>query len=492
VHPVYWNGWGVDHANSRFQPASMAGLEAAQVPRLKLKWSFGFPGASVAFGQPTVVAGRLWFGSADGAVYSVDARSGCIYWTYKAAASVRSAISVGVSRSGRYDVYFGDVQANVYALDAQTGALLWKIKVDDHPYARITGAPVLHTSRLFVPVSSVEEVPAGNAQYACCTFRGSLVAIDIEAGKTIWKTYTIPDPPKPTRKNTAGAQMHGPSGAAVWSPPTLDLNRRAVYVATGNGYSDPPTGYTDAILAFDMDTGSLRWAQQMTPADGWNFACISPNKASCPETAGEDFDFGAPPVLRDLPDGRSLLVVGQKSGIVHALDPDRKGKVAWQTRVGKGSALGGVEWGAAADRETFYVPVSDFSRTHPEAGGGLFALRIATGEKVWAALPPKPACLGKPGCSAAQMAPPTLIPGVVFSGSMDGHLRAYDTRDGKIIWDFDTLREFETVNGVSARGGSLNATGPTVAAGMVYANSGYGVLGGMPGNVLLAFSVDGK
>jgi polyvinyl alcohol dehydrogenase (cytochrome) len=280
----------------------------------------------------------------------------------------------------------------------------------------------------------------------------------------------------------------GPAGAAIWSSPTVDVERKAIYVATGNGYSDPPTRYTDAILAFDIETGSLRWAQQMTEKDRWNFSCINPNKASCPEGAGEDLDFGSSPILRTLPGGRSLLIIGQKSGIVHALDPDEKGKIVWQVRLGHGGALGGIEWGAAADDSAVYVPLSDFAGRKPEQGGGLFALRIATGEKLWYAPPPKPACLGRPGCSAAQMAPPTAIPEVVFSGSMDGHLRAHSAADGKLLWDFDTLQEFPTVNGVKARGGSLNATGPTIAGGMVYVNSGYGALGGMAGNVLLAFA----
>jgi polyvinyl alcohol dehydrogenase (cytochrome) len=282
--------------------------------------------------------------------------------------------------------------------------------------------------------------------------------------------------------------LSGPSGAAIWSAPTIDVKRKAVYVATGNAYSDPPVKYTDAIVAFDLDTGGMRWVKQMTADDGWNFSCINPAKSSCPSAAGEDMDFGSSPVLRDLPGGKSLLIAGQKSGIVHALDPDNQGAILWQTRIGRGGALGGVEWGFAVDNDNAYVPLSDFTGGKPENGGGLFALKLATGEKVWNAVPPRPACLGKPGCSQAQMAPASMIPGVVFSGSMDGHLRAYDARDGKVIWDFDTLRDFDTVNSVKAHGGSLNATGATIAAGMLFVNSGYGQLGGMPGNVLLAFA----
>jgi polyvinyl alcohol dehydrogenase (cytochrome) len=474
-----WNGWGVDLANTRFQ--DKAGLTPEQVGNLKLKWAFGVPGASSAFGQPTISDGRLFFGTQDGTVYAIDAATGCTYWTFKAAASVRSAPVI--EKSGdRYVAYFGDLKAAAYAVDAANGELLWKNALDNHPVARITAAAKYYNGRIYYPISSVEEVAPSNAQYGCCTFRGSVAALDAANGKQIWKSYAIPDEPKPTRKNSAGTQLMGPAGAAIWSSPTLDLKRKAIYVATGNAYSEPHTGYTDAILAFDMETGAMRWSQQMTPGDGWNFSCINPNKVNCPEKSGPDLDFGSSPILR------GLIVAGQKSGMVHALDPDAGGKLVWQVRIGKGSALGGIEWGMAADDRNVYVALSDQDSRNPASGGGLFALNLKTGEKVWTAPAPKPACLGKPGCTAAQMAPVTAIPGVVFSGSMDGHLRAYAAADGKLLWDFDTLRDFDTVNGVQAKGGSLNGSGPTIFGGMLFVNSGYGALGGMPGNVLLAFA----
>ncbi len=478
-----WNGWGVDLANTRFQP--FPGLTAEQVPALKLRWAFGFPNTTSTFGQPTIAGGRLFLGSEDGTVYSLDARTGCIYWTYKAAATVRTAISIDASLNA---IYFGDVKANAYRVDAASGMLVWKVPVDKHPFARVTGAPKLHAGRLCVPVSSIEEIPGGNAKYPCCTFRGSVAALETGTGKQIWKTYAIPDPPQSTRVNSKGTQMSGPAGAAIWSSPTIDLERKAIYVATGNAYSDPPVRYTDAILSLDMETGSLQWARQMTEGDGWNFNCLNPNRFSCPEHEGPDLDFGSSPILRTAAPGKRLLLVGQKSGMLHAIDPDAQGKIVWQVRIGKGGALGGIEWGSAADDQAVYAALSDIEGAHPEQGGGLFAIRISTGEKIWYAAPPRPPCLGKPGCTAAQMAPVTVIPNVVFSGSMDGHLRAYSTAEGKLLWDFDTLRSYETVNGIKAGGGSLNATGPTVAGGMLYVNSGYGQLGGMPGNALLAFA----
>ena len=489
-----WNGWGVDLANSRFQPAAMAGLRAEQVRRLEVKWAFGYPDADFAFSHPTVSGGRVFVGSITGGVYSLDAASGCIDWSYQTSAAVRSAISLGERVDGApYVAYLGDLRANVYALDAATGELIWKKRIEEHPPARITGSPVLHDGRLYVPVSSMEEVAAVNPAYACCTFRGSVVALDARTGEQIWKTHTIPDSPRPTGENAFGNQIWGPSGAAVWSAPTLDLERQRIYVATGNNYSNPPASTSDAVLALDMETGDLLWSRQLTEADSWNMACAMDDVTNCPEEAGPDVDFGSSPIIRTLPDGSRILIAPQKSGIVHALNPDQGGAIIWQTRVGRGGILGGVEWGPAADEELLYVAVSDHTGFGGgETEGGMFALRIETGEKVWHTPAPTPACLGEEGCSAAQVAAVTLIPGVAFSGSYDGHLRAYSTANGTILWDFDTVGEYATVNGIDARGGSINGPGPTIVDGILYVNSGYAIIGGKPGNVLLALSVDGK
>ncbi len=490
-----WNGWGVDLTNSRFQPAAMAGISAEQARNLKLKWAFGFPGANTAFAQPTVAGGRVFVGSAPGVVYALDAATGCTHWSFQATSAVRTAISIGPVAAARraarrHAAYFGDVQANVYALDAANGELLWKTKVEKHKDARITGAPLLHAGRLYVPVSSWEEGPGRDANYECCHFRGSVVALDAQTGKQIWKTYTIPEEPKPTRKNKAGTQMWGPSGAAVWSSPTLDLKRRLLYVATGNAYTEPEAGTSDSVLALDMETGKMIWARQMTSGDFFTLSCLMPDKSNCSEPPGPDFDLGNSPILRALPGGKRALVVGQKSGVAYALDPDREGEILWQARVGKGSALGGIMWGPAADERVVYVAVSDVI-SGPQQAGGLFALELATGKKLWDNRV-KPGCTGNRWCTPAQSAAVTLIPGVVFSGAIDGHLRAYSTADGSVIWDFDTAQDFETVNQVKARGGSLDGPGPTVVNGMLYVNSGYGFWAGKPGNVLLAFSVNGK
>lgn len=482
-----WSGWGNGPANTRFQPTP--GMTAADVPKLALKWAFGFPGGAQASGQPTIAAGRVFVGSDTGRVYALDAGSGCAYWSFAAEGGVRTAIGIGpvgvAARAPRLAAYFGDLKANVYAVDAGTGELLWKTKVDDHRFARITGAPALHDGRLYVPVSSSEEAAGGQKAYACCTFRGSVVALDAMTGSQLWKTYTIPDAPRESGKTAAGVSMMRPAGAAVWNAPTLDVARGVLYVGTGNSYTEPAVNTSDAVMAMDMKSGKILWFNQVTPADAFVMGCRADNE-NCPKAVGPDYDFGNSPILRILDGGKRIIVIGQKSGVAYGLDPDRAGAILWQFRAGKGGLLGGIEWGSAADERQAYVAVSDVLSA-PNDAGGLFALTLSTGEQVWHTPAPRLECTAGRGCSAAQSAPISVIPGVVFSGSIDGHLRAYATADGRIIWDVNTAREFETVNHVPAKGGSIDAAGPAIAGGLLVTNSGYALWKGMPGNVLLAF-----
>ncbi len=350
----------------------------------------------------------------------------------------------------------------------------------------MTGSPALFEGRLYVPMSSYEEVDTASPDYQCCTFRGSVSAVSAADGAVIWKTYTV-DEPKRRGKSTAGQPLWGPSGVAIWSAPTIDPIRRRVYAATGNTYSEPAAVTGDAVLAFDIDTGRIAWVKQVTPGDVFIGGCRSGSgNPNCAETVGPDFDFGNAPILAKTAAGKDLIVIGQKSGVGYAMDPDRSGEIVWQYRAGQGGTLGGMEYGSAADSERVYFPVSDVSGPQP---GGLHAVRIATGERVWFAPPRPPACGSGRGCNAAQAAAVSVIPGVVFSGSNDGALRAYSTRDGAVLWEFDTNREFTTVNGIPGRGASIMGPGPAVAGGMVFVNSGYGSHGGRPGNVLLAFGV---
>jgi polyvinyl alcohol dehydrogenase (cytochrome) len=497
-----WDGWGNGVSNARFQDAASAKVTPTSVAQLKLKWAFNLGDVTEARSQPAVVGGSAFIGTGTGAVYSLDAESGCTHWGFLAANPIRSGVTVAVS-NGTPTAFFADAAANVYALNAQSGALIWKIHPVDHFATIATATPRYYQGVVYQAFSSFEEALGGDPKYQCCTFRGSVAALDAATGQKLWQTFTISDTPKSTHKSLAGTQQFGPSGAGIWSTPTIDEKLHVLYVATGDNYSEPPGSTSDAILALDLKTGQILWSRQLTGDDTYNNACAIPIPGNCPQVHGADFDFGQPPILVSLASGTRLLVVAQKSGMVHAIDPDQKGKILWQTRVGDGGPLGGSQWGSASDGEKVYVAISDAKLSgvpdptsargfrlvlDPAKGGGLFALDLKTGSIVWSAKP-TPCRASKTNCSPAQSAAVTAIPGVVFSGSVDGHLRAYASDTGKVLWDTSTVKEFETVNGKSAHGGSLDAAGPAVVDGMVFVNSGYGQWGGMPGNVFLAFSV---
>jgi polyvinyl alcohol dehydrogenase (cytochrome) len=487
-----WNGWGRDLENSRYQPRP--GIKAEDVPHLKVKWAWAHPGP-MATGQPTIIGDRLFVTTEIGQIYCLNAQTGCAYWTMDAGAAVRAAVSVGQLPAGskaKYAVYLGDEKSTVQALDAATGKLLWKTKIEDHPLSRITGSPLLYKNRIYVPVSSFEETAGRDAKYECCKFRGSIVALDAYTGKVIWKAFTVQDEPKPFKKNSAGTQMYGPAGGAVWSAPTLDVRRKVIYAATGNSYTDVETGHSDAIIAYDMETGKVKWVNQVTSKDNFLVGCRQAGTGNCPDNGGPDHDFGSSPVLHTLANGKQVILAGQKSGVMWAFDPDNNGKALWQVKVGNGGALGGIEWGFAVDGENVYVPMADVSGAARKPG--LTALKIATGDVLWTVPAPKVPCSwGTSRCNNSQSAAATVIPGVVFSGTADGHLRGYSTKDGAIIWDFDTAAApYNAINGKTAKGGALDGAGPTIAGGILYTNSGYGRIVGQPGNVLLAFTVDGK
>jgi polyvinyl alcohol dehydrogenase (cytochrome) len=495
-----WGSWGGGLTNTRFLAAREAGIEGDAVPRLKLKWAFAFPDTSTLRSQPAVYRGRIFVGSQDGSIYALDAASGCAHWTTTVQSQVRSGITVG-EITGNPAIFFGDSAGYVYALDAASGKQLWRMRPEEHGASTMTATPVFHQGRLYVGAASREEALSVSPGYACCTFRGSESALDAATGKVVWKRYMIPEAAKQRGKTKTGAVVFGPSGVGVWTAPTLDPERDTMYVTTGDNYSEPATSLSDAVVALRMSTGEVLWSKQFTSKDAWNSSCQLPGKVNCPDSEGPDFDFASSAILASLPNGRRALLLGQKSAVIYAVDPDKKGQILWQERIGEGGTVGGIEWGPASDGKNVYVALSDIrfqlalkpgsnDRTYqldPNKGGGLFAFRVDNGERMWQT--PPPGCGDRRPCSPAQSAAITAIPGAVFSGAEDGHIRAYSTANGRIIWDFDTAREYQTVNGVPGHGGAIDVAGTVVAGGMVFTVSGYPARGGLGGNVLLAFGL---
>jgi polyvinyl alcohol dehydrogenase (cytochrome) len=483
-----WNGWGNGLENNRFQSAAAAKLTAASVPHLKLKWAFGYPGGTSAFGQPTVVAGRVFVGTDTGYVYSLDAASGCIYWSYRAGTGVRNAMTVGsIQTKGkpRPAVFFGDLKASAYAIDAHDGAEIWKTRVEDNFATRVTAAPALYAGRLYVPIAAWEGFQARSLDYPCCTAVGSVSALDANTGNVIWKTYTIPERPRPIRKNSRGVQLWAPAGVPVWNTPTIDPARHALYVGTGDAstYPAPPT--TDSILALDMETGNVLWSQQIFKNDAFIVGCdVGGYTENCPKVVGPDWDIPMSPMLRHLPDGRTWLVFGTKPGDIFALDVGKQGKQVWRVnpepksamnQAANGIGLRGAVWGGALDARYAYVGSS---------AGGVSAVQLTDGQTKWYT-PLNATAENKVTHSAAV----TVIPGVLFVAGTDGRLWALSSDDGHSLWSFETAHPFDTVNSVPAHGGSIVSAGPTVAGGMLFVGSGYGVVSDSPGNVLLAFGL---
>jgi polyvinyl alcohol dehydrogenase (cytochrome) len=504
-------GWG--HDTARFVPAAAAGIAAKDIPRLKLKWAYGFPGALRARSQPAIGYGAVFVGSQDGSVYAFDLSTGCLRWRFQAAAEVRTAIVLQTAPGGAASVggasspplaYFGDILARVYAVNALTGELVWARKADEHPAATLTGTAALVGDRLFVPVSSLEVIPAADPKYECCTFRGKILALDARTGEAIWEHFSIPQEPAETSRTSIGTRVLSPSGAPIWSSPAVDRPRNIIYFGTGENYSTPADGNSNSVMAVDMTTGKRLWHRQSTPGDAWNVACMMVDNPNCPPEDGPDFDHGASMILIDTARDaqgrtRQTLVAGHKDGSVFGLDPDTSGKLLWKTRIGRGSIQGGVHFGMAAEGTRVYVPINDMNDTgngdvlDPKAARpGIHAVDARTGKVLWSHVQknvcPPDLKFCDPGISSAV----TATPGAVFAGHLDGWIRVYDGKSGKVLWQYDTKPKIRTVNGLMASGGSMSGAGPAVGDGHLVINSGYGLYSHSPGNLLLVFSVDGK
>lgn len=413
VDDVRWMGYGGDLDGTGFQSAEQAGLTADDVPQLELMWAFGFPGASQVRTKPTVVGDLILVGDQFGGVYALEARTGCVRWTFEADSGVRGAIPVSRDESGRAVAYIVDSRTNAYALDTGSGEVLWKTRVGWHPESNNTGSPSIVEELLIVPISTMGEVvSATSPTYECCTSSGAVAALNLASGDLEWYHRVIQEPAVEAGTNAAGTQLWAPSGAPVWSSPTIDLDRRRVYAGSGENLSRPTTETSDAILSIDLDDGSLDWVFQATADDAFTMACTTRAQQNCPAPAGPDVDFGMSPMVIERSDGKVILVAGQKSGTVWALDPDDGGAVLWSTQIGKGGVLGGIHWGMATDGQYAYAANADRGAAtvdiNPdmEWSPGLFALDLFTGEVAWSTPTPDVCSAGADATAQTRRPPP--------------------------------------------------------------------------------------
>lgn len=487
--PVVFEHWGLERGGSHFIPSSVASVRAEDLDTLVLDWAFAYPAANRARSQPAIGGGALFVGSQSGLVYAFDLETGCTRWQFKAAAEVRNAVTLEPWAKGRSKadplLFFGDLSGNQYALSALTGELRWRKRMDDHGATTLTAAAELSEGVLYVAVSSLEEGAAIAADYQCCTFRGSIVALDAHTGQELWRRHFVPEATQ-TGENEAGTPHYGPSGVPIWAGMAMDAER--LYVATGDDYSGEGSDTSDAIIALDKKSGETIWVRQARFGDVWNGSCEDIERVNCPEDSGPDWDYGAGPVLAADSQGRRVILAGDKGGVVAALDA-KDGSVIWKNKVGRGGVVAGINFGLAAHDGKVFVPVSDVpdGREYDEpAKPGLYALDIDTGEYVWKVPAAQGRCKERPGCYPGYSAAISVTEEYVLAGSNDGWLRAFDLLTGNRLWELDTTDAFLAVDGTEARGGSIGGgQAPLVVGDRIILNSGYAFAGKMPGNALI-------
>jgi polyvinyl alcohol dehydrogenase (cytochrome) len=516
--PVLSNGFGLNLSNTRNQ---VSDINSANVSGLKLAVSLTAVGSTGKRGAPAVTEQAMFFSSGRDIV-AANRHSGCIYWRYSGDKKyagldqnhIRSS-SVSLINDDPHQpalVVAGDAVGNLYAVNAVTGELVWRKFVGKYPrFHMITGGFQYFEGKLFVPVSSKEFIGAAIPLVLCCRSHGMLQAVDVYSGEIEW-TYDATAEPAIDFENF----RVGPSGASIWGVPAIDPVRRTVYIGTGQNYSPPVTDTSDAIIALNMDDGSVRWVFQ-AQREAWNAACVvpAPFNFNCAEPVGDDFDFGAPPVLATTASGRDIVLAADKGGVVYSIDAE-DGSLIWANKIGKGSALGGVHWGFARDERRVYVAVADtfvnkisiFNKSlqelltgqlelpvMPVAGGtpGIKALDIDSGEVVWS-ITPTHEYAGEMYLSIYSAAL-TVSNDLLFAGALDGELRAFRTSDGAEVWRYDSDFDFFDVNGNSGSGGTIDSVGAIPAGDTLLLNSGYDNFGtpnmyqAGPGNALFVLKL---
>jgi len=495
--PVYLSGLGVDSNSSRNMTAEAAGMSTDDFADLELAWALGFPDANALRASPVIVGSTIFF-SATGTrkVLALDANSGCAKWVFDSPTRLRSSLSYGeLTEGGKKAVIYGDAEGFVYAIDALNGELIWSSDVRSHGRGvRLTGGMVLNQGKVYVPVSASGVSQGGTPIFECCVGHGEIVALDASSGDIDWVYHTMPEAEYTGELNSIGVRLRGPSGAPIWSTPTVDRKRNQLYVTTGENTSHPATSTSDAIIALDLTSGEEIWLFQGLWNDVWNTAC-GRNGPNCPNQKPStlaDKDFGGSALLIERGEG-DVLLAGQKSGDLWALNPDT-GALLWNQRVGTGSTLGGNHWGIASDGERVYLPINDpgSQRGTYNPRPGVYSFFVASGEPSWFhearadcadRIDRLRNCESRYGFSVT----PLLVDGGFITGSIDGRLMIFDKDNGDILFQYDTVQDYQTVNGVPGFGGAIDAHGIAAGGGLILVNSGYGRMGGTAGNVLLAF-----
>jgi polyvinyl alcohol dehydrogenase (cytochrome) len=495
--PVVSLGFGVDRNQTRSLTAAQSGLKASDLTRLEVAWAIGFRGQNSGTGA--AILGDTMFIAAGGLLAALDTASGCVKWSVPAIS--RNTPSVG-DLNGR-KVIAVSVGTDVLVVDARTGATIWQANAQARDnVGAIRGGVVIYKNKIIVPISASGVTAGQGATFECCVGHGAVVALAAADGAKVWEYQTMRSAEYTGEVSSTGVKQRGPSGAPIWAIPLIDEKRNRVIVATGENTSHPATDTSDALIALDLDTGRQVWKFQAMPQDVWNMACGASKERSGPNCpwniaddpgTGRDFDFGAGAVLVKGANGRDVVLAGQKSGDTWALDADT-GKKLWNVRFGQGSALGGVHWGITTDGQRLFAPINDpmipgAGTPHP----GVYAVDIKTGKQVWG-FDAKPNCDGERGklvsrCAAAYgfSAAPLTIDGAFVGATLGGEVIILDGKTGAVLKTLDTIGVHQTINGIDAKGGSIDSHGLSAGAGMLFVNSGYGLFGQTPGNVLIAY-----
>ena len=483
-----------DGNNPRHLDSAQAGLSTGDLSNLELAWAVAFPDTSGLRAAPVIIGSTIFYSATDsGRVFALDIISGCAKWVYEAESRLRSSLAYSeINDLG--SLVFSDSRGMVHAIDAKTGEPIWIASGQaSNNQGMLTGTPVIFEGKVIVPVSGSGVITGGNPNYECCENHGAVTALDAHTGEKLWEYHTMPAAEYTGQVSSTGVKQRGPSGAPIWTTPTIDAERGQIYVTTGENTSHPTTNTSDAIIALDIETGEANWVFQALENDMWNFGCSArgPNCIILEDTNSVDFDFGGPAILVET-DDEDLLIAGQKSGDLWALDPNT-GALVWNQRVGEGTALGGNHWGIATNTERAFMTVNDPGGMNGNSRPGIYSYFVGTGEPSWF-YEVQPECnegrserLRRCESLYGFSATPLSVDGAVITGGLDGRLFVFNSESGELIYEYDTVRDYETVNGVDGYGGSIDSHSISAGSGMVFVGSGYGQFRQVPGNVLLAF-----